>query len=51
MKILYVCLLCLMLSGCYQSHSDDNLRSVPVTNNPHILPPSAQNGGAPRFGN
>ncbi len=25
-------------SGCYQAHSDDDLRTVPVTNNPHIVP-------------
>lgn len=24
--------------GCYQAHSDDDLRTVPVTNNPHIVP-------------
>lgn len=26
------------LSGCYQIHSDDELRTVPVTNNPNIVP-------------
>lgn len=26
------------LSGCYQIHSDDDLRGVPVTNNPHLVP-------------
>lgn len=26
------------LSSCYQVHSDDDLRSVPVTNNPNIVP-------------
>lgn len=26
------------LSGCYQAHSSDDLRSVPVTNNPNIVP-------------
>lgn len=30
------------LSGCYQIHSDDDLRTVPITNNPNIVP---QNGG------
>jgi hypothetical protein len=24
-------------AGCYQVHSDDDLRTVPVTNNPHII--------------
>jgi hypothetical protein len=28
----------LAISGCYQVHSDDDLRSVPVTNNPHVVP-------------
>ncbi|MCX6988874.1 MAG: hypothetical protein NTZ52_05165 [Chlamydiae bacterium] len=32
--------LCAALSGCYQAHSDDDLRTVPVTNNPHIVPSS-----------
>lgn|GEM_PF-1596405 len=35
------------LSGCYQMHSDDDLRSVPVTNNPNIVPSS---GGGRGFG-
>ncbi len=26
------------LSGCYQMHSDDDLRTIPVTNNPNIVP-------------
>ena len=26
------------LSSCYQIHSDDDLRTVPVTNNPNIVP-------------
>lgn len=31
-------LLILACGGCYQINSDDDLRSVPVTNNPNILP-------------
>ncbi len=27
----------LTLSGCYQAHSDDDLHTVPTTNNPHII--------------
>jgi hypothetical protein len=27
-----------VLSGCYQVHSDDDLRTIPVTNNPNIVP-------------
>ncbi len=26
------------LSSCYQIHSDDDLRTIPVTNNPNIVP-------------
>jgi len=29
----------LALSGCFQAYNpDDELRTVPVTNNPHIVP-------------
>jgi hypothetical protein len=37
LTILSLCVLGL-LSGCYQIHSDDSLRTVPVTNNPNIVP-------------
>ena len=33
-----LCLLATLLTGCYQAHSDDDLRTVPVTNNPQITP-------------
>jgi hypothetical protein len=26
------------LTSCYQIHSDDDLRTIPVTNNPNIVP-------------
>ncbi|MFI5334216.1 MAG: hypothetical protein ACHQT8_03495 [Chlamydiales bacterium] len=29
--------LVLATSGCFQAHSDDDLRTVPSTNNPHII--------------
>ena len=32
------------LAGCYQIHSDDDFRTVPVTNNPNIVP---SRGGMP----
>lgn len=44
-------LLSFALSGCYQAHSDDDLRAVPVTNNPHLLPSSAHTAQGPGFGN
>jgi len=25
-------------SSCYQVHSDDDLRGIPVTNNPNLIP-------------
>ena len=29
----------LVLAGCFQSYNDDDdLRTVPVTNNPHVVP-------------
>jgi cell division septal protein FtsQ len=34
-------LLLTIFSACYQAHSDDDLRTVPVTNNPHVVPQSA----------
>ncbi len=32
------------LAGCYQVHSDDDLRTIPVTNNPNIVPRSPSQG-------
>ena len=32
----------LSLYGCYQVHSDDDLRTIPVTNNPNIIPNQGQ---------
>lgn len=43
--------LLLVTSGCYQVHSDDReLRTVPVTNNPNLVPRSAsQNIPSPKI--
>ncbi len=27
-----------LVTGCYQAHSGDELRTVPVTNNPNLVP-------------
>lgn len=35
--LLLVCGCTLSLVGCYQAHSDDDLRTVPVTNNPTLI--------------
>jgi len=50
MKYLIIFLLC---TGCFQTSSDDeDLRTVPVTNNPHVVPnhggglPGMPSGGA-----
>ncbi len=32
----------LVCTGCYQVHSDDDLRTIPVTNNPNIIPNQGQ---------
>lgn len=42
MLIALAALLAAGLSGCYQIHSDDDLRTVPVTNNPNLLPNQGQ---------
>jgi hypothetical protein len=34
----------LSLCGCYQAHSDDDLRTVPITNNPNLVPDGGRNG-------
>ena len=45
MKFLAVIAL-LGLCSCYQVHSDDDLRGVPVTNNPNVVP---AHGGLSQF--
>ena len=30
-------------TGCYQIHSDDDLRTVPTTNNPDLIPANLRN--------
>ncbi len=35
--------LCLLFSGCYQAQSDDDLRTIPTTNNPNVVPSSGSN--------
>lgn len=44
-----LCLSLLALAGCFQAYNpDDDLRTVPVTNNPHVVP--NHGGGLPGFG-
>jgi len=39
MKILVLFALLLSISGCYQlAPAEDDMRTVPVTNNPNLLP-------------
>ena len=41
--LLFIALSLLGLSGCYQISSDeDTLRTVPVTNNPNLVPGGAE---------
>lgn len=35
------------LSGCFQAHSDDALRTIPTTNNPHIIQDSSKTAQVP----
>ena len=49
-QMIYASLLTAILcgmTGCYQVHSDDDLRTVPVTNNPNILPKSGSPAALP----
>ncbi len=43
-----VTLLVLGSAGCYQAHSDDDLRAIPATNNPRLLPESSKGGPMPK---
>ncbi|MEK7339323.1 MAG: hypothetical protein WBD50_05315 [Candidatus Rhabdochlamydia sp.] len=46
MRLLSVLFGIICLSGCYQMRDDEDLRTVPVTNNPTIVP---NKGGFPPF--
>jgi len=48
--LLVITFFILLASGCYQVHSDDDLRSVPTTNNPNILPNGGRGSPAPKAG-
>lgn len=43
-KKVLTAIMLLSAAGCYQVHSDDDLRTVPVTNNPNIVPRSSSQG-------
>jgi len=42
-----LCTLCFVTIGCYQVHSDDDLRTVPATNNPHVIQDSNRGSSFP----
>lgn len=45
----FILLSLLALAGCFQAYNeDDELRTVPVTNNPHVVP--NYGSGLPGFG-
>jgi hypothetical protein len=47
-KVSMLCVLAAFILGsCYQAHSGDDLRTIPVTNNPMIVP---QNNRGPMAG-
>jgi hypothetical protein len=45
--IFYLFILGLVAAGCYQVHSDDDLRTIPATNNPHVIQDSNRNNAFP----
>ncbi len=48
MKSIYLFfLLSVFLTGCYQMHSDDDLRTVPTTNNHTLIHDSQRAGSVP----
>lgn len=54
MKLLVAMLFFLVgvsVSGCFQTNVDDDLRSVPITNNPNLFPRSSQTAQNSGFGN
>lgn len=50
MKAIIFGLVALVLGGCYQAHSDDDLRTVPVTNNPHVITDKSRDSNKPGVG-
>lgn len=38
------------LTGCFQTSSDGDLRDVPVTNNPYVIPQSSRSNMVPGIG-
>ena len=47
-SLFFLCLIAtVILNGCYQVHSDDDLRTIPVTNNPNIVPSHGRLPSAP----
>ncbi len=47
MKMLLPLFALILMAGCFQAHSDDDLRGVPVTNNPLLIPASQQTAQIP----
>lgn len=49
MKNLVITIFCTLMVGCFQAYNEeDELRAVPVTNNPHIVP--SHGSGLPMMG-
>lgn len=49
MKTMIFTAILLALAGCAPGMYDDNLSSVPVTNNPNLFPISSQTAQGPGF--
>jgi len=49
MKRIIFAMLMVALAGCTAGMYDDNLSSVPVTNNPNLFPISTQTAQGPGF--
>lgn len=51
MRLIAIFLLSLgVMAGCYQAHSDDDMRTVPVTNNPLLIHDSQKTALIPGTG-
>ena len=50
MKYFLLLTLFLLLQGCYKTSDEDDLRTVPVTNNPNYIIDSGKTNGIPGMG-
>ncbi len=48
--IIVLAFVSLSLSSCYQAQSEDDLRTVPTTNNPYMIPEGSRGSPLPKAG-